>query len=102
MADLTFRDFAAAIMRGDDAGAATTLVTLLGVTDEQARAATSHFRARTTDPAFMAKAMSLRTAVTSGTDLEITSLLHDCFGLDGAPATTALATLRARYPLTMK
>jgi uncharacterized MAPEG superfamily protein len=98
MAELTFRDFAGAIMRGDDAGAATTLATLLALTGDQARASTAHFRARTTDPAFMAKAMSLRTAVTSGTDAEITALLHDCFALDGDAATSALATLRAHYP----
>jgi len=98
MAELTFRDFAGAIMRGDDAGAATTLTTLLGISDDQARTSTAHFRSKMTDPSFMPKAMGLRTAVTSGSDAEITALLGECFALDGEVATTALASLRTRYP----
>lgn len=35
------------------------------------------------DPAFMPKAMGLRTAVTSGTDAEIAELLGECFALSG-------------------
>ncbi|MEZ4361088.1 MAG: hypothetical protein R3B48_12965 [Kofleriaceae bacterium] len=97
MAELTFRDFAAAIMRSDEAGAATVLETLLGLPADAARAATVHFRAQMPDPAFMPKAMGLRTAITSGTDADVSSLLADCFALDDAQQRTALATLRARY-----
>jgi|SRR6185295_19867361 len=96
MSELTFRDFAGAIMRGDAAAAATVLETLLALPVEPARAATEHFRGRMADPAFMPKAMGLRTAVTTGSDAEIAALLADCFGL--ADTSGALAALRARYP----
>jgi hypothetical protein len=96
--DVTFRDFAGAVMRGDSSAAAGVLETLLGLDPDQAAAATAHFRIRMADPAFMPKAMGLRTAVTSGTDAEIAALLADCFGLEGAARDTALGALRTRYP----
>ena len=99
MADVTFRDFAGAVMKGDLAAASSVLVALLELSPDQAREATDHFRARMADPAFMPKAMGLRTAVTSGTDLQIGELLGDCFGLDGATRTSAIVALRQRYPV---
>jgi hypothetical protein len=98
MADVTFRDFAGAIMRGDTAAASTVLETLLELPPDRAAAATEHFRGRMTDPAFLPKAMSLRTAVTSGSDDEIGALLEDCFGLTGPARTDAVAAVRRRYP----
>ena len=100
MAELTFRDFAGAIMRGDTAGAATVLETLLALSPDAARAAAEHFRSRMTggDPAFMQKAMGLRTAVTAGSDAEIATLLEDCFGLDETTRIASVAALRERYP----
>lgn len=98
MSELTFRDFAGAIMRGDAAAAATVLETLLGVDAETARAGTERFRSQMSDPAFMPKAMGLRTALMTGSDAEITGLLADCFGLDAAGQAAGLATLRKRYP----
>lgn len=95
MPDVTFRDFAMAAMP-NPALAAQHLQTLLGLDAAAAEAATAHFKAKMADPAFMMKAMSLRTAVTSGSDAEIAALLHDCFGLTATDAP--LATLRARYP----
>ena len=100
MAELTFRDFAGAVMTGDAARAATVLQELLALSPDQATAATAHFRGRMSDPAFMPKAMGLRTAVQSGSDDDISALLGDCFGLDGAAKTDALAALRTRYPKT--
>lgn len=98
MSDVTFRDFAGAVMGGDAAAAAGVLQQLLELGPEGAEAATTHFRARmeADGPAFLATAMSLRGAVTSGTDEEIAALLRDCFGL--ADTTDALRALRARYP----
>lgn len=96
--DVTFRDFAGAVMRGDASAAAGVLETLLGLGPDQAAAATAHFRGRMADPAFMPKAMGLRTAVTSGTDAEIAALLADCFGLEGEAQGAAVAALRTRYP----
>ena len=98
MADVTFRDFAGAIMGGNIAGAAGVLETLLGLPNDQATRASEHFRTRMSDPAFMPKAMGLRAAVTSGTDAEIDALLADCFGLDDAARPGAIATLQVHYP----
>ena len=95
---MTFRDFAAAVMQGNVPAAASVLETLLALAPAAATAATEHFRGRMADPAFMPKAMSLRTAVTSGDDAQIAGLLGDCFGLDGAARASALAALRRRYP----
>ena len=98
MSDVTFRDFAGAVMRDDPAAAAAVLRTLLGLGPEEAVAATEHFRGRMADPAFLPKAMGLRTAVTSGTDAQIAALLEDSFGLTGAARDSAVAALRTRYP----
>ncbi len=97
MADVTFRDFAAAMMQGNLTGAASVLETLLELSPDQARAASEHFRGRMADPAFMPKAMGLRTAVTGGDDAQIGDLLSDCFGLDAATRAAAVAALRKRY-----
>src|SRR5688572_17043668 len=100
MSEVTFRDFAGAVMKGDAAAAQTALSTLLALSPEQAALATEHFRSRMTDPSFMPKAMGLRTAVTTGTDAEIAQLLEDCFGLAGNSRTEAVAAIRARYPMS--
>jgi hypothetical protein len=95
MADVTFRDFAAAIMKGDIDAAGAVLQPLLGLAAADARAAAQHFQAQSLaiGPAFMGKAMGLRTAVASGSDAEIGPLLRDCFGLAEAKLATAIATL---------
>jgi len=98
MAELTFRDFAMAVMQGNTEQASTMLETLLGLPAPRARTAAEHFRARAADPAFLPKAMSLRTAVTSGSDAEIGELVADCFGLDADARATAVAAIRTRYP----
>ncbi len=100
MADVTFREFAGAVMSGDVGAAASVLQSLLGLAAPAADAATAHFKQQMTDggPAFMGKAMGLRTALASGSDAEISTLLVDCFGLPAAELAPALATLRAKYP----
>ena len=99
MADITFRDFAGAIMGGDIARAAEVLETLLGVDSAAATAAATHFQtSMTADPVFMSKAMGLRAAVTGGSDQDIAALLGDCFGLGAAVVPSAVATLRKKYP----
>lgn len=99
MAEVTFRDFAGAVMGGDTARAAEVLEQLLGLDGAAATAAATHFqKSMTADPAFMSKAMGLRTAVTSGSDQDIGALLGDCFGLTDAAVPAAVATLRKRYP----
>lgn len=99
MAQLTFRDFAGAVMGGDTARAAEVLGELLGLDSPAATAAATHFlTSMTADPAFMGKAMGLRAAVTGGSDQDIAALLGDCFGLSGAAVPAAVATLRKQYP----
>ena len=99
MAQLTFRDFAGAVMGGDAARAAEVLEALLSLDHGAATAAVAHFqKSMTDDPGFMGKAMGLRTAVTSGSDSEISALLGDCFGLSGAVKDGAVAALRKQYP----
>jgi hypothetical protein len=98
MSELTFRDFAGALMGGDRAKAASVLEQLLGLTPDTATAASSYFESRMKDPAFMPKAMGLRTAVTTGTDAEISVLIEQCFGLHGPVLAGAVGALRARYP----
>jgi hypothetical protein len=98
MADVTFRDFAGAIMKGDVDAAGRVLQQLLGLDDAEARTAAQHFQSQATaqGPAFMGKAMGLRTAVSGGSEAEIGALLADCFGLEGAPLLTAIAVLKPR------
>jgi hypothetical protein len=98
MAELTFRDFAGAIMKGDVDAAGAVLQQLLGLDDADARRAAQHFAAQATaqGPAFMGKAMGLRTAVTGGSEAEIGTLLGDCFGLEGAQLLTAIAVLKPK------
>ena len=100
MAELTFRDFAGAIMQGDTVRASTVLQELLSLTPDQATASTAHFAARSKEPAFMMRAMALRAAVASDSDDDISALLTECFGLDGDARTSAIVAIRARYPKT--
>jgi hypothetical protein len=107
MAEVTFRDFAAAIMKGDADAASAALQPLLGLDPPAAHAAAQHFQGQfaAAGPAFMAKAMGLRTALAGGPaggaeggdpDGALGALLRDCFGLADAPLATAIATLRRR------
>ena len=99
MSQPTFRDFAGAIMGGDPGTAAKVLEVLLGLDETGARDASAHFQSQMgADPNFVMKAMGLRTAVTSGSDEEITTLISDCFGLKGPVLENGLATLKLLYP----
>jgi hypothetical protein len=95
MADVTFRDFAGAIMQGDVNTAATVLQQLLALAAPAAHAAAAHFQAQAASagPAFMAKAMGLRSAVATGSPDAVAALLRDCFGLADEPAASAAAHL---------
>ncbi|HMJ53847.1 MAG TPA: hypothetical protein VK540_17300 [Polyangiaceae bacterium] len=99
MTQLTFRDFAAAVMEGNAVRAAEVLEQLLGLDPPVAVAAAEHFqKSMAADPAFMQKAMGLRAAVTGGSDADIGALLGDCFGLKGAAVPSAVSVLRKQYP----
>lgn len=99
MMQVTFRDFAGAVMGGDTTRAAEVLAQLLGLESAAATAAAMHFdRSMKADPAFVAKAMGLRQAVTGGSDEDIAALLADCFGLSGGAVPAAVAALRKQYP----
>lgn len=99
MSELTFRDFAGAIMGNDTARAGEVLEELLGLDKAAGADAATHFqRSMAADPTFMAKAMGLRNAVTGGTDEEIAALLGDCFGIVGGAVAPAVTALRKKYP----
>lgn len=94
----TFRDFAMASMDGDGSAASGLLETLLGVDAPTARAATDHFRAQmATGPAFMMKAMGMRTVVESRDRDALVTLLVECFGLPAEAAGRAAGVVLARY-----
>jgi hypothetical protein len=99
MPEVTFRDFAGAVMTNDLAAAGAVLETLLGLDAARAGAAAAHFQQQMASQgqAFMMKAMGLRTAVTSGSDAEMSGLLTDCFGLSGDELAGAVSALRGRY-----
>jgi hypothetical protein len=99
-APLTFRDFAGQVFAGDLAAAETTIAGLLGLSSEAARAATAHFQQQTQDPAFLPKAMALRTVVAGDDDAAVAAHLTACFGLSAEAATTATAALRVLYPVS--
>jgi len=98
MADVTFREFAGALMQGNKAGATAMLEPLLGLTGEAAVQASDYFGDRIKDPTFMVKAMGLRNAVTSGSDDDIGAILVECFGLTESQRAGAVAAVRKRYP----
>ncbi len=98
MPDVTFRDYAMAVMQNQLPTAVVHLQTLLGLSPDHASTATAFFKQRVTDPAFMSKAMGLRQAVTTGTDDEIGDILVECFGLDPGQRAAAVATVRVYYP----
>jgi hypothetical protein len=98
MADqVTFRDFAGALMQGDEEGAGRVLATLLALEPPAASAATAHFKAQmAADPGFMMKAMGMRSAVEARDAAQLEGLLRDCFGLGPAEAASAAGALLAR------
>ncbi len=97
MADqVTFRDFAGALMQGDEERARGLLATLLALEPAAASAATAHFRQQmAADPAFVAKAMGMRSAVDARDEGQLGALLRDCFGLGPAEATAAARAVLA-------
>ena len=97
--ELTFRDFAAAVMGGKPEEAARVLGVLLALDEPAATAATAHFQdgARSGGQPFMMKAMGLRQAVTAPDEAPARELVAACFGLEGATLDAAVAALRARY-----
>lgn len=95
MPDVTFRDFAGALMESDDAKAAEVLSTLLGVDGDTASAGVTHFKAEMQkSPDFMMKAMGMRTVVESKDEAGLKTLIGECFGFDeGQSAASAEAVL---------
>ena len=96
---ITFRYFAGAVMAKDEARAAEVLQTRLALDPADATSAAAFFnqQVESQGQAFMMKAMGLRTAVTSGSDGDIASLLGECFDLQGDVASSATQALRQRY-----
>lgn len=98
MSDVTFRDFAGALMGNDDDAAASTLQTLLGVDDAKAARGTASFKEKMqADPQFMMKAMGMRRAVEAKDEAQLAVLIHECFELPEDEAAPAAKHLLARY-----
>jgi hypothetical protein len=96
--EVTFRDFAGALMGGDKTKAATVLEALLGVDGATAASATAHFGEQmAAGPAFLQKAMGMRQVVENRDEAALATLLVECFGLSMEAATSAAATVLARY-----
>lgn len=98
MPDVTFRDFAGALMAQDDDAAGQVLQTLLGVDEEAAASGTTFFKEQMQkSPDFMMKAMGMRQAV-EGRDLgQLETLLVECFGYAPSAAAASAKTLLAHY-----
>jgi hypothetical protein len=98
MSEITFRDFAGALMGNDHDQAAKHLQTLLGVDETTAAAATEHFVTQMqASPDFMMKAMGMRNVVTSGDRDGLVSLLGECFALEGDVRESAADAVLKRY-----
>jgi hypothetical protein len=68
-----------AVMQNQLPAAVTQVETLLGLPPDHAAAATRFFQHQVSDPAWMPKAMALRTAVESSTDDQIGDIRVACF-----------------------
>ncbi len=102
--EVTFRDFAAAIMQNDVDGAAKTLQPLLSLDAAAAEGAAKHFQTQMAEQGqgFMMKAMGLRSAVTEGSNEDVAQLLSNLFGMTGDSASAGVTALRAKYPQETK
>ncbi len=98
MPDVSFRDFAGALMSNDDAKAANVLCTLLGVDLAAGQAGTIYFKTEMQkDQAFMMKAMGMRTVVENKDEGGAATLIGECFGFDETASAKAAKTLMAHY-----
>jgi len=98
MPDVTFRDFAGALMGQDDAAASRVLQTLLGVDEATASTGTSFFKTQMQEnPDFMMKAMSMRKAVEGRDRAQLEELVASCFGYDPEVAASSTKALLAHY-----
>ncbi|MEM1029125.1 MAG: hypothetical protein AAGN82_02190 [Myxococcota bacterium] len=98
MPDVTFRDFAGALMAQDDAKAGSVLETLMGVDAATAAAGVSFFQAEMKkSPDFMMKSMEMRGAVEQRDEAKLTELIAACFGYGPEAAAEAATTLLAHY-----
>ena len=95
---VTFREYAMSVMQNQLPAAIGMLEQLLGLPADQAETATTFFQAQIRGPAFMPRAMGLRSAVESGSDDQIGDILVDCSGLDPAQRASVIAAVRVVYP----
>lgn len=98
MSNVTFRDFASALMSDKLVLAAEHLSSLLGLEPAAATTATQYFAARTeAEPQFMMKAMGLRPIVEGQDHAGACVLLAECFNLAPEQATASATVLLAQY-----
>jgi len=98
MPDVTFRDFAGALMAQDDAAAGRVLQTLLGVDEAAAAAGTSFFKEQMQkSPDFMMKSMGMRQAVESRDEGQLAILIEECFDFEATTSTASAKNLLSHY-----
>jgi hypothetical protein len=98
MSEITFRDFAGALMGKDHDQAALHLQALLGVDAETAKNGTQFFVAQMqASPEFMMKAMGMRTVVESKDRAGLVTLLGECFDLDAETVEKSADAVLKRY-----
>jgi hypothetical protein len=95
---LSFRDFAGAVMEGNLTRGGEVLETLLGLDAAAAVSAAEFFQSQMqSGPDFMMKAMGMRTVVTEGSEEQLIELLADCFDLHGDAARSSAKAVLARF-----
>jgi hypothetical protein len=93
----SFQAFAAQIQAGDLLAAGRSLGSLFNLEEARAISCAATFADRLRrDPAFLRRAMQLRVELADEDYNRAVVLLHDCFGLTAAEATTVLQSLRRR------
>ena len=98
MPDVTFRDFAGALMAQDDDAASRVLQTLLGVDEAAGAAGTAFFKEQMQkSPDFMMKSMGMRQAVEGRDEAQLKTLIEECFGYDAEASATSAQALLAHY-----
>lgn len=98
MPDVTFRDFAGALMAQDDDAASRVLQTLFGVDETAAANGTSFFKEQMQkSPDFMMKSMGMRQAVEGRDEAQLKTLIEECFGYEATTAAASAKNLLAHY-----
>lgn len=94
---VSFKDFTHHVGNDDIRAAGRSLGVLFDLADDIAERAAAHFaRCWREDPNIIERTMALRQAIDRSSDVEFSSAMNDCFGLDVGHAGQIFARLHAR------